>query len=299
MRRALLIPGILILLSAPAVSAAGPASDLDAMLAADRAFGRMSETKPVKEMFLAFLADDSVLFRGGETVPGKPWTEEQPSPPFKLFLRPAWAGIARSGDLGWTADPYDLHPDGSDEVHYGEYLTVWKKQPDGRWRFVVSFGVHTPVPEGAASEPKTFPPGPPGEAASGKARPAAEETAALLAADRDLGDATAAGTSEAYLARFLDDGILMRNGALPYEGEEAVRSALAKAPAKMASRPVAGGTSAAGDLGYSYGTAGWTDGGVPVKAYYMRIWEKRDGAWKLKADLVAEVPVPQPDPPKP
>jgi ketosteroid isomerase-like protein len=295
MRRALPIPGLLVLL-ALLPAAAGATSALDAMLAADRAFGRMSETKPVKEMFLSVLTDESVLFRGGEAVPGKSWTEEQPSPPFKLFLRPAWAGIARSGELGWTADPYELHPDGSDEVHYGEYLTVWRKQLDGRWCFVVNFGVHTPRPEGAASSaagPKTFGPGP----ASGKAKPAAEETAALLAADRELGEGTAAGTSAAYLARFLDDGILMRNGAAPYEGKAAVRGALAKAPETMASQALAGGVSAAGDLGYSYGTAGWTDGGAPVKAYYLRIWEKRDGAWKLKADLVAEVP--QPDPPKP
>jgi ketosteroid isomerase-like protein len=304
MRRALPLPGLLVLLVLLVLlpAAAGATSALDAMLAADREFGRMSETRPVKEMFLSVLDGDSVLFRGGEPVPGKAWTEEQPSPPFKLFLRPAWAGIARSGELGWTADPYELHPDGSDEVHYGEYLTVWRKHLDGRWLFVVNFYVHTPGPEGAASEPKVATPGEGGKAASGKvasgkAIPAAEETAALLAADRELGEATAAGTSAAYRARLLDDGILMRNGTLAFQGKEAVRSALDKMPAKMASLPMAGGVSEAGDLGYSYGTADWTDGGVSVKAHYLRIWEKRDDAWKLKVDLVAEVP--RPDPPKP
>jgi hypothetical protein len=47
----------------------------------------------------------------------------------------------------------------------------------------------------------------------------------------------------------------------------------------------------AGDLGYSYGTADWTDGGTAVKANYLRIWVKRGGAWKLAVDCVSEVPV--------
>ena len=289
---------ILTLISLSAASmglAAGLQSDLDAMLAADREFGRMSATKPVKEMFMTHLADDSILFRGGEAVPGRTWTDAQPSPPFKLFLRPAWAGIALSGDLGWTVDPYDLHPDGSEDVHYGDYLTVWKKQRDGRWLIALNSGVHTPQAGPAPSDPKTWKGGEPDAAKEDSAR----ESTALLAADRELGEATAAGTSAAYLARLANDGILLRNGAFPYEGAEAARGALAKAPAKMASHPTAGGVSAAGDLGYSYGAADWKDGDTAVKANYLRIWEKRGGTWKLKVDCLAEAPTPQPDPPKP
>jgi ketosteroid isomerase-like protein len=294
MKRAFPILTLLSLSAAAIGLAASPGSGLDALLAADREFGRLSATKPVKDVFLAYLADDSIVFRGGEAVPARAWTEAQPSPPFKLFLRPAWAGIALSGDLGWTVDPYDLHPDGGEEVHYGEYLTVWRKQKDGRWRFAANHGVHTPRPEGPApASPKT---GKGGEPDAAKEDPA-RESAALLAADRELGTATAAGTSAAYLARLEDDGLLMRNGAFPIEGAEAMRGALAKAPAKMASRPVAVGVSAAGDLGYTYGTADWMDGGTPVKANYLRVWEKRGGAWKLKVDCLAEAPAPPPPAP--
>lgn len=294
MKRACILT--LILLSTASIGlSASLQSDLDAMLAADREFGQMSATRPVKEIFLSHVADDSVLFRGGEWVPGKSWTAQYPSPPFKLFLRPAWAGIALSGDLGWTIDPYDLHPDGSDEIHYGEYLSVWRKQRDGHWLIAANFSVHMPQAGAAPSDPKTWKGGEPDAAKEDAAR----DTAALLAADRELGEATAAGTSAAYLARLADGGILLRNGVAPYEGGEAAKGALAKAPAKMASHPVAGGVSGAGDLGYSYGTADWTDGGATVKANYLRIWEKRGGAWKLRADCLAEAPVPQPDPPKP
>jgi ketosteroid isomerase-like protein len=295
MKRALPILTLLSLSAAAIGLAASPKSDLDAMLAADREFGRLSATKPVKDVFLAYLADDSIVFRSGEAVQAKAWTEAQENPPFKLFLRPAWAGIALSGDLGWTVDPYDLHPDGSDEVRYGEYLTVWRKQKDGSWRFAANNGVHAPKPEKPPGDPRTTTGGEPDAAREDPAR----DLTALLAADRELGTATAAGTSAAYLARLKDDGILMRNNAFPYEGTEAMRGALAKSPAKMASRPTAGGVSGAGDLGYSYGTADWTDGGAPVKANYLRVWEKRGGAWKLKVDCMAEFPPPEPKPESP
>ena len=244
MRRASILLTLLSLCAASAGLGAGLQSDLDAMLAADREFGRMSANRPVKAMFLAFLADDSVLFRGGEVVPGRSWTAEQPSPPFKLFLEPAWAGIALSGDLGWTVDPYDLHQDGSEEIRYGHYLSVWKKQKDG-WRLAANFGVHMPRPGAAPDEPKTWKGGEPDAAKEDPAR----DTAALLAADRELGEATSAGTASAYQARLLDDGVLLRNGAPPYEGSQAARSALAKAPAKMASRPIAGVVSGSDYLG--------------------------------------------------
>ena len=118
----------------------------------------------------------------------------------------------------------------------------------------------------------------------------AAETQALLALDRELGQATAKGTSAAYLARVADDARLMRGGAFPHIGKEAVRAALEKAPAAMTSTPEGGGVSAAADLGYTYGTAEWQ--GAGAKVGYLRIWEKRDGAWKLRVDWVDDPPPP-------
>jgi ketosteroid isomerase-like protein len=34
--------------------------------------------------------------------------------------------------------------DGAPEVRYSKYLTVWKKQRDGRWRYVVDGGSARP-----------------------------------------------------------------------------------------------------------------------------------------------------------
>lgn len=281
---------LLFLLSLPAF--AQPSSlqaDLDAMVASERAFARLSEEKGFKESFLTYIADEGIMFRPNP-VKAKEGLKERPDPPIKLTWGPSFAEIARSGDMGWTTGPWERRTQGSDEVLYGHFVTVWKKQPDGNWRWVIDTGVAHDKP----TAPDGSPPPVPAEKAKGPMTKVdtAAETQALLALDRELGQATAKGTSAAYLARVADDARLMRGGAFPYIGKEAVRAALAKAPASMTSTPEGGGVSAAGDLGYTYGMAEWQAG----KAGYLRIWEKQSiggkSTWKLAVDWVDDPPPP-------
>src|SRR6266496_5162939 len=55
---------------------------------------------------------------------------------------PLGAEIAQSGDLGCSvgeATIESLH-------HYSKYLTVWKRQQDGGWKFVADGGNQRPAP---------------------------------------------------------------------------------------------------------------------------------------------------------
>lgn len=264
-------------------------SDFDALVATERAFSKLSQDKGVKEAFVAYIADDGILFRGGAFVNGKTWTQENPSPPITLAWWPTHAGISSSGDLGWTTGPYELKL-GEDTGH-GNFVTVWRKQPDGNWRFAIDFGNDYEPPTGETGTPALKP----GQTRSSapKLDPAALKES-LLAADRELGQATGKGSSEGYLARITEDAFLLRNGAHPYMGREGLRRALDKEPAAMTSQPIDGGVSEAGDLGYTYGSAEWKKGDGTAKGHYMRIWEKHDGAWKLRFDSLAEAPPPPP-----
>lgn len=292
MTRALAAISAMTLLAMPAF--AQPPSlqaDYDALLAAERGFSKLSVDKGVKEAFITHIADEGILFRGGGPVKGKEWTAARPNPPFTLVWWPEYADIAGSGDLGWTTGPFESEAQG--EKGYGHYLTVWKKQADGNWRFLIDSGIGHEKPANLQPTPNAL------KAGKTKAETSADAAAgktSLLAADRELGQATAQGTTAAYTARLADDAILMRDGAFPHVGGDAARAALAKEPAAMTSQPTEGDVSAAGDLGYTYGTAEWKDGEQTVKANYMRIWDKRDGAWKLRVDLVSPIPPPPPAP---
>lgn len=292
MRRPLAIL-ILTSLSAMPMLAQPPSlqSDFDAMVATERAFSKLSEEKGIKDSFAAYIAEDGILFRGGSWVKGKSWTLEHPNPPVTLVWWPSHAGISSSGDLGWTTGPYEVRQ--GDEKGYGNFVTVWRKQPDGSWRFAIDSGNDYATPTGEKSTPALKP----GltRSSAPKMDPSALKES-LLAADRELGQATGKGTSAGYQARFTDDAFLLRNGAHPYQGREALRSGLDKEPATMTSQPTDGGVSEAGDLGYTYGSAEWKKGDETAKGHYMRIWEKHDGAWKLRFDALAESPPPPPAP---
>jgi ketosteroid isomerase-like protein len=68
--------------------------------------------------------------------------------PATLNWAPTGGGVSRSGDLGYTIGHYvyTLQIPGTPEVQYpGHYLTIWKRQPDGQWKWQVGSGAYSPV----------------------------------------------------------------------------------------------------------------------------------------------------------
>jgi ketosteroid isomerase-like protein len=58
------------------------------------------------------------------------------------------ADAAASGDLGYTVGTatFTARRDGAPSVAHTAYLTVWKRQPGGEWKYVFDGGVGTPPP---------------------------------------------------------------------------------------------------------------------------------------------------------
>jgi ketosteroid isomerase-like protein len=247
----------------------------DSLVAAERAFAKLSEAKGIKESFLANIADDAVIFRP-DPVPGKQWLTEHPNPGAFLTWHPVYAEIARSGDLGWTTGPYEITV--KEEKGYGQYSTVWRKQADGHWKFVADLGIETPAPAPEGTPKRVSP-----EAVSGKPTAARE---AVLAADRDLeAKAAAQGLATAYANTATDSTYLLRDGHQPFVGKAAVGTALSGDPGGVTWEAQGGGISAAGDLGYTYGTA--TRKAPEESGAYMRVWQRQPGGgWKLALDVV-------------
>jgi ketosteroid isomerase-like protein len=145
----------LVTLALLATAATSLAADpvTDSLVQTERAFAQASVAKGMKDAFLAYLADDSVIFRPA-AVPGKAWMQDHPAPPIVLSWRPAYAEVARSGDLGFTTGPYELRSqDPKDtDVGYGTFVTVWKRQAEGAWRVALDLGTSGPQPaEGVSS----------------------------------------------------------------------------------------------------------------------------------------------------
>src|SRR5437660_9708657 len=107
-------------------------AELTSLVDAERAFARLSIEKGTRDAFLTNLSDESIIFRPN-AVRGKAWFESNPAPTTQLDWQPAFADIAKSGDLGYTTGPWQLRrTPGDPPVAFGHYVTVWRQQAGGR-----------------------------------------------------------------------------------------------------------------------------------------------------------------------
>src|SRR5687768_2792720 len=122
---------------------------LEDMVKTEQAFSKMAEEKTTREAFMAYIADDGLLFRPG-AVNGKKWMLDHPVPPSDkrplLAWQPNYAQMAISGDMGFTTGPWEFKGDIKDAKPsgYGHFVTVWKKQGDSSWKWVVDIGISHP-----------------------------------------------------------------------------------------------------------------------------------------------------------
>jgi len=65
-----------------------------------------------------------------------------------LTWEPSFGDAAGSGDLGWTVRDagYHYHDPTVTIDDYSKYLTVWARQPDGGWRWLLDDGNERPAP---------------------------------------------------------------------------------------------------------------------------------------------------------
>ena len=124
---------------------------LASLIEAERAFARTSAEKGIREAFLTWLGPDAIVFRPGP-VEGRPVYEKMdPAEPAVLTWVPEFAGIAASGELGYTTGPYQFKPGPDAEPSgFGHYVSIWKRQPDGAWRVLLDIGVQHGRPASSA-----------------------------------------------------------------------------------------------------------------------------------------------------
>ncbi len=119
---------------------------------ADLDFSARSVKSGAGPAFAEFVAADgaSIGTRASEVTCGRDAVAKALSPlgPGVLTWAPRVADAASSGDLAFTSGDAIIR-DGGD-VSYSNYLTVWKRQSDGKWRVVANGGNSAPAPATAA-----------------------------------------------------------------------------------------------------------------------------------------------------
>jgi ketosteroid isomerase-like protein len=113
---------------------------------ADIAFSDMSKKDGMKKAFLYFADQNAVLLRQN-SMPTEGYTKiaehysSLNDEGFDLTWKPLFAEISESGELGYTYGTFLFVPKtDSSAFSEGTYATVWKKQTDGSWKWVLDTG---------------------------------------------------------------------------------------------------------------------------------------------------------------
>jgi ketosteroid isomerase-like protein len=105
----------------------------------------------------AFIDTDPAKYRGIEAVRRRLGPDR---PGVKVTWSAQFSDVSDDGTLGYNYGRYEWRvpaADGKEQVSTGYFLTIWKRQPDGTWRYVMDTGAPDKKPEPAgpaASEKK-------------------------------------------------------------------------------------------------------------------------------------------------
>jgi ketosteroid isomerase-like protein len=194
-----------------------------------------------------------------------------------LFWWPAFAAMSRSGDFGFTTGPVSF-----DEARTprGHYFTVWRRQPDGTWKWIYDGGV------GPMAEPGLIAPDAP-------AVPTAPTSAnGEASADAAIAAVSMHERSGGFVGRLAPDAQVFRTRQPRRVGADA-GSAFSE-PAGVSYRVSRIEASSGGDLVMVLGEASWTADGQALNGLYARMWQHRPDGWRIIYDQLI---VPRPNPP--
>lgn len=273
-------------LLAAALLSATPAfaeTDPSAVVAAERSFAADGLALGIRQSFLKHSTSDAIIF-GSEPVNAQKTYAARPEAPHPpLVWWPLWAGIARSGDLGFTTGPATLGGKAT-----GWYFTVWARQPGGEWKWVYDGGsasAHGDAPP-QGSTPVYL------TASTGPTISRDQAMRKVRAAEARLAAGATTNAQRAYLSVLGADARVTGSAAAPATTPETIDRELATRASTIAFSPLGGSASNAGDLAWTYGQARWISEGETQRGHYVRIWQSRAEGWRLVFDQILPVPKP-------
>lgn len=133
--------------TALAVSAADKEQLKKEVAAMEDQFSALAQEKGLLAAFqhfaapdVAFIDTDPSQFRGRAAVLQRMGHDK---PGVSLKWSAYFTDVSDDGTLGYNYGRYELRspgPDGKERIGGGWFLTIWKRQPDGSWRYVMDNG---------------------------------------------------------------------------------------------------------------------------------------------------------------
>jgi Domain of unknown function (DUF4440) len=269
-----------VLLCLAGAAAAEPPSDAAPVIAAERAFAERAAQAGWIQAFRDFTAPDGQVAAGAIVSAPATFAVAADTGDRSLYWWPAYAGIASSGDLGFTTGPFSRD---AARTPSGQFFTVWRLQSDGTWKWIYDGG------PGPVSDPPAISP----DAPAVPTLPVALR--GVGSADDAVSQVTAieqkAGNAAGLAAHLAPDAHVYRRDRPRATGDAASAANFSFPSPAVTYRLVRTEASSAGDLVFTLGEAAWPGDGEPRRGYFARIWQYRPEGWRIVYDqLLARPP---------
>jgi len=262
------------------------ATDLQKLVDTELAFAKMAAETNTRQAFLAFTADEGVVFNP-TVINAKAFWEKRPVSPALLSWHPVWADVSADGQAGWDTGPWEFRPKGKGDqpAAFGQFATFWLKQADGSYKFVVDMGIGYERSGIAETEIKY--PADAGKGSKTVADKSHYEMTEKLFYSRSL--------AKAYEAVLADDCILLIDGKAAFRNKKDALAEFARQDAaydakdtiavELKSRRVYG------NLSYLYGEFTTTKADKSAhRQNFLQIWKYRDNKWQIVLGVFSDIP---------
>jgi ketosteroid isomerase-like protein len=250
----------------------------------EKAFEKSAAENGVNQAFLEFSAPDGTCFFPGYPVNCVDYFKMQKPSPAALFWNPTFIDVSSNGALAYSTGNSVYKPQGKDDTNsfYGEYATVWQRQPDGGYKAVLDLGISHPQ---ANPQTKWTSPADTGREMNEKKISAADTATAFFEMSAKQ------GLSKAYKTYFADDVRVLREGKMPIIGKQAALDEFKNNRSKVnfAKRSVFVG---AADMAYITNFYNVTDRNAKIieKGNFLQVWKLRGGKWQIVFDVFVPAP---------
>ena len=262
---------------------------LNQLITTEYSFAACAAEIGTRDSFLKFIADDGIIFRP-EPVNGKTFLTNAPKKTGLLSWYPIHAEISKDGDMGFTTGPAEFRK-GKDSaaIWFGNFCTVWQRQSDGEFKFVIDYGNSNEKPSDKL-EPLKF--------ETRKSKPTSSiikkkelKADQLFDLDRKFAKLIAeVGTETAYKKFINKDSRLLRDGEFPFIGTTKIINYLSQKRDNYKFNPLGGKISSSNDLGFTYGEMETNNGGMTKEQFnYMRVWKSDGKNWFILAEVANKI----------
>ena len=274
-----LLSAVLLVFNASALWAQ---ADLDKLVATERAFAKAAQNKGTRAAFLEFMAGDGVVFVPAKTGAKTFWTA-RPESTSALIWAPNYGDISANGILGYTTGNWEFRAKGRSDgpSAFGNFVTVWLRQPSGEFRWVIDIGVSHAKPE-KYSEQFT----PPKSTGAGNPK----HISAADSANGFYEMVAKQGIQKAYAAFADEDVRFFRENEMPSVGKKRLIDRI-KRDKGIVAIPKRNIFFESADIAYVNDSYVFTPtSGSPVTGNFLQIWKLIDGRWKIVLDIFKPVP---------